>query len=190
MDARSGRKQKRMLKKFKNNNPGGRRYVPTTPVTKDDDVYIDMPKIHHHHHKYKLCRWMSYINTVCIVVLFVLVFVLRPVSTESEPKSSVVLVRQNKATRVYPFNFVPTDPVEKLMVLSLSQSGMIYDNVQYYDVCCRNSDFMVCRSVTQNMSIDCVLQNTAKGLFALVFARHTDMVGARCRLLWSEKSSK
>lgn len=90
------------------------------------------------------------------------------------------------------FTLIPSDPKGKTMKLPLHNSGMNYDKLLHYDVCCYRDEFFVCRSVTRNVAVDCILERdkTNTRVYALIMVKHPDMNGARCRLSWLEAPPK
>lgn len=102
------------------------------------------------------------------------------------PPGARMGLRRRNNNNVVAFNLIPTDGAAKTMKLSLSGSGMNFDRLMHYDVCCYQALVFVCRGVTKNMAVDCVIEREVDHIYALVLVNHVDMVGARCKLIWTE----
>lgn len=100
-------------------------------------------------------------------------------------KAIVPLIEMKKESNKFDvaFNLVPEEGTKgKLMTLALQQ--MTFESVIRYDVCCYQSNYYMCRSITRNLGVDAYL---TKDKTAVIHVIHPDMTGARCTIMWNEK---
>jgi len=149
-------------------------------------------------------RWfLPWINSVALlgVVVALIVYptvhsnsarVARGSDTRVQLADGSAARHSNAAGRSVLFTLIPTDKLGKTMKMSLHRSGMNYEKLLHYDVCCYRGEFFVCRSVTRNVAVDCIIEKDKSSgkLYALILVKHPDMNGARCRLSWLETPTK
>lgn len=132
----------------------------------------------------------SIVNSGLIFVLFVLVgvvFLTQPGTTQ--PVIPPPNVRMNSVSHEKSFTLIPSEgSMDKHMVLS--PLILDYDTLQTYDLCCYKKNGYVCRMVMKNMGVDAVIEKSTEGkIYGLIVIQHPDMIGARCKLFWTEKKN-
>lgn len=129
---------------------------------------------------------LPYVNFAAIAVVFVCIIAYRGPAAPLEPPPPPG-PRRDGGGGVVAFNLIPTDKAAKTMKLSLRGTGIAFERLVHYDVCCYQARVFVCRGVTKNMAVDCVIErDEGSAVYALVLVNHVDMVGARCKLIWTE----
>ena len=128
----------------------------------------------------------------------------RGILSEKSGQSSAVIAAEGlilkKATSInneFPFNIYEPDkkiPRKEGFLMRLPAQGYLpidFERLAHYSVCCHTLDksYFVCHSVTQNIGVDCVLQQEkgTKKVFASIIVQHGDMIGATCVLFWKYK---
>jgi len=91
------------------------------------------------------------------------------------------------APRRVAFTLVPApESAGKWMRLG-PQPAMRFARLLHYDVCCFAKTAFVCRSATRSLAVEAYISDTRE---VTVHVMHPDMVGARCRLTWTEEEEE
>lgn len=131
--------------------------------------------------KVLLVTWLALIS-----VIVVWHFVYCSLGTVvSSPMVPVIETKKDQIKREVNFNLVPSKEVGSGRIMNLSLPDIEFERVLRYDVCCFQKAYFACRSITKNLGVDCYLTNEK---MAVIQVFHPDMVGARCTLMWTEKT--
>ena len=69
--------------------------------------------------------------------------------------------------------------------MAIPNLTLTFERLIRYDVCCTLQAYFVCRSVLKNIGIEAYVTSERTAIVNII---HTDMIGAKCVLMWTERS--
>lgn len=70
-------------------------------------------------------------------------------------------------------------------IMTIPLQSLTFERLIRYDVCCTHQAYFVCRSVLKNIGVEAYLTSEKNAVIVVI---HPDMVGARCVIMWTERS--